>query len=64
MKLLEIIKTKVTASAEALWAWMLAKAKEWKLREKLNALWEKTKALWLGIGQKLRPRDRFMKTKA
>ena len=64
MKLLEIIKTKVTATAVALWTWMLAKAKEWKLREKLNVLWEKTKALWLGIGQKLRPRDRFMKTKA
>jgi len=64
MKLLEIIKTKVTATAVALWTWMLAKAKEWKLREKLNVLWEKIKALWLGIGQKLRPRDRFMKTKA
>jgi len=64
MKLLEIIKTKVTATAVVLWTWMLAKAKEWKLREKLNVLWEKTKALWLGIGQKLRPRDRFMKTKA
>ena len=64
MKLLEIIKTKVTATAVDLWTWMLAKAKEWKLREKWNALWEKTKVLWLGIGQKLRPRDRFMKTKA
>jgi membrane fusion protein (multidrug efflux system) len=63
MKLLETIKTKVTATAGALWAWMLAKAEEWKLLEKFNTLWEKTKILWVGIGQKLRPRDRFMKTK-
>lgn len=64
MKLLEIIKTKVVAAALALWAWILIKAQEWKLRQKCLALWEKTKALWVCIGQKLRPRERFMKTKA
>jgi len=48
MKLLEIIKTKV---------------QEWKIREKLIALWEKAYSLWLGIGKKIRPRERFMKTK-
>lgn len=40
----------------AMWAWTLAKAEEWKVRERLSALWS-----W--IGQKLRPRERFMKTK-
>ena len=45
MKLLETIKAKVTAAAVTLWAWALAKAEEWKLREKLAALWEKVRAL-------------------
>jgi membrane fusion protein (multidrug efflux system) len=58
MKLLETIKTKVTAIALALWAWMLAKAVEWKLREKLIALWGKVKGLWLRL------RDRFIRSKA
>ena len=58
MKLLEIIKTKVTATAVALWAWMLAKAEEWKLRDKAVALWEKVKGVW----QRLR--DRFLRSKA
>ncbi len=40
------------------------KAEEWKLRENLIALWEKTKGLWIRIGERLRPRERFMKTKA
>ncbi len=64
MKLLEIIKIKVTVAAVALWAWMLVKAQEWQLRERLIALWEKAKALWVRVGQKLRPRERFMKTRA
>jgi membrane fusion protein (multidrug efflux system) len=64
MKLLETIKTKVTATAVALWAWTIMKAEEWKLRENLIALWEKTKGLWIRIGERLRPRERFMKTKA
>jgi len=64
MKLLEIIKTKVAALALTLWAWMFAKAEEWRLRDKGILLWEKIKALWVCIGQKLRPRERFMKTKA
>ena len=64
MKLLEIIKAKVTAAALTLWAWTHAKAEEWKLRDKLIAFWEKTKVLWLRLGQKLRPRQRFMNTKA
>ena len=57
MKLLETIKTKVTAGAAALWAWMLAKAEEWKLREKLIALWEKIKGVWIGL------RERFKRSK-
>ncbi len=58
MKLLETIKTKVTAAALALWAWMLAKAVEWKLREKLVALWEKAKGVWVRL------RERFLRSKA
>jgi membrane fusion protein (multidrug efflux system) len=57
MKLLETIKTKVIAAALALWAWMSAKAIEWKLREKLVALWEKTKRFWVRL------RERFMRSK-
>lgn len=58
MKLLETIKTKVTAAALALWAWMLSKAVEWRLREKLIALWEKVKGFWARL------RERFMRSKA
>jgi membrane fusion protein (multidrug efflux system) len=58
MKLLETIKTKVTAAAVALWAWMLAKAVEWKLRERLIALWEKAKGVWARL------RERFLRSKA
>ena len=58
MKLLETIKTKLTAVARALWAWTLAKAVEWKLREKLIALWGKVKGLCLHL------RDRFIRSKA
>ena len=64
MKLLETIKTKAIATTLALKSWALAKAQEWKLREKLISLWEKAKGLWVRIGQKLRPRERFMQTKA
>jgi membrane fusion protein (multidrug efflux system) len=58
MKLLETIKTKVTAAAVALWAWMLAKAQEWKLRDKAIALWEKAKGMWARL------RERFLSSKA
>jgi membrane fusion protein (multidrug efflux system) len=58
MKLLETIKTKVTATAIALWTWMCAKAVEWKLREKLIALWEKIKGFWIRL------RERFIRSKA
>lgn len=58
MKLLEIIKTKVTAAAVALWAWMLAKAEEWKLRDKAIALLEKAKGVWVRL------RERFLRSKA
>ena len=58
MKLLETIKTKVTAAAVALWAWMLAKAEEWKLRDKAIALWEKAKGVWIRL------RERFLRSKA
>ena len=57
MKLLETIKTKVTDAAVALWAWMLAKAVEWKLRERLIALWEKVKGFWFCL------RERFLRSK-
>jgi membrane fusion protein (multidrug efflux system) len=57
MKLLETIKTKVTTAAVALWAWILAKAVEWKLREKLIVLWEKIKGFWVRL------RERFMHSK-
>ena len=57
MKLLETIKTKVTAAALALWAWMRAKAVEWKLRERLIALWEKAKGVWFRL------RERFLRSK-
>ena len=57
MKLLETIKTKVTAAAVALWVWMLAKAEEWKLRDKAIALWEKAKGVWVRL------RDRFLRSK-
>ena len=58
MKLLETIKTKVTAAAVALWVWMLAKAEEWKLRDKAIALWEKAKGVWVRL------RERFLRSKA
>jgi membrane fusion protein (multidrug efflux system) len=57
MKLLETIKTKVTAAAIALWAWMLRKAVEWQLREKLIAIYEKAKGILL------RFRERFMRSR-
>jgi len=57
MKLLETIKTKATAVALALWAWMLAKAVEWKLRKRLIALLEKIKGFWLRLC------ERFMRSK-
>jgi membrane fusion protein (multidrug efflux system) len=58
MKLLETIKTKVTAAVLALWAWVCAKAIEWKLREKIIALWEKAKGVWVRL------RERFLRSKA
>jgi membrane fusion protein (multidrug efflux system) len=57
MKLLEKIKTKVTAAVVSLCAWMLAKSVEWKLREKLMALLRKTKGFWVRL------RERFARSK-
>jgi membrane fusion protein (multidrug efflux system) len=57
MKLLETIKTKVTTATGALRAWVLAKAGEWRLREKLNTLWGKVKGLWTRV------RERFVRSK-
>ncbi len=54
MKLLETIKNKVIAIVLALWAWMKLKAVEWKLRERVIALWEKAKAFYARMGQKWR----------
>jgi membrane fusion protein (multidrug efflux system) len=45
MKLLEIIKTKVTAAAAVLWAW---------IREKLITLWEKIKGLWISLCERFK----------
>jgi membrane fusion protein (multidrug efflux system) len=41
----------------ALWAWICTKAIEWKLREKLIALWVKIKGFWARL------RERFMRSK-
>ena len=57
MKLLETIKTRVTATAVTLWTWVLAKAVEWKLREKLIALWGKVTSWWARL------RERFIRSK-
>ena len=58
MKLLETIRAKVVAATLALWAWMRVKAVEWKLRERLIALWEKGKGVWVRL------RERFLRSKA
>lgn len=57
MKLLQTIKAKVTAIAVAVWAWSLATAEKWKLREKLSAFWQGIKS----FGARLR--ERFTKSK-
>jgi membrane fusion protein, multidrug efflux system len=54
MKLLETIKTKVMTAACAVWTWILAKAEEWKLREKCIAFWAKAKAWRARVGQQWR----------
>jgi membrane fusion protein (multidrug efflux system) len=58
MKLLKKIKAKIISATLALWAWSVAKADEWKIREKLIAAWEKAKAFWASL------QARFMRTKA
>ena len=58
MKLLETIRAKVVAATLALWAWMRVKAVEWKLRERLIALWEKAKGVWVRL------HERFLRSKA
>ena len=57
MKLLKKIKAKIISATLALWAWSVAKADEWKIREKLIAAWEKAKAFWASL------QARFMRTK-
>ena len=54
MKLLEKIKTKLSAVILAIWAWLKLKAEDWKLRDKAIALWGKVKAFWARMGQKWR----------
>jgi len=54
MKLLEIIKTKATAALATLCTWTIAKAQEWKLREKFITLWEKIKGLWIGLCERFK----------
>ena len=54
MKLLETIKSKLIAAMIALWAWAKLKAEQWKLREKVLALWEKAKAFYARMGAKWR----------
>ncbi|WP_331852088.1 hypothetical protein [Polynucleobacter necessarius] len=54
MKLLEKIKNSFVALVISLWAWIGRKAIEWKLRDRVIALWGKAKAFWLQMGQKWR----------
>ena len=64
MKLLEQIKNKLMVMILALWAWMRLKAVEWKLREKVISLWEKTKAFFARMGQKWRGTKTYAKLMA
>jgi len=64
MKLLEKIKNKLIALFLAMWAWMQRKAIEWKLREKVIALWGKIKAFWARMGQKWRNTKAYEKLMA
>lgn len=64
MKLLEKIKTKIIAAILALWAWMKLKAEEWKLRDKLLAIWTKAKAFWARMGEKWRNTKAYQKLMA
>lgn len=64
MKLLSLIKNKLFALVLALWAWMMLKAEQWKLRDKAVALWEKTKAFYARMGQKWRNTKAYAKLMA
>ena len=64
MKLLEKIKTKVLAAIIAIWAWMKLKAEDWKLRDKVLAVWAKAKAFWARMGQKWRNTKAYQKLMA
>ena len=64
MKLLEKIKNKLIALVLALWVWVKLKAVEWRLREKVIALWEKVKAFWSRMGQKWRATKAYKKLMA
>ena len=64
MKLLEKIKTKVLAAIIAIWAWMKLKAEDWKLRDKVLAVWAKAKAFWARMGEKWRNTKAYQKLMA
>jgi membrane fusion protein (multidrug efflux system) len=64
MKLLEKIKTKVLAAILAIWAWMKLKAEDWKLRDKVLAVWSKAKAFWARMGEKWRNTKAYQKLMA
>jgi membrane fusion protein (multidrug efflux system) len=64
MKLLETIKSKLIAAVLAAWAWTKLKAVQWKLRERVIALWEKVKAFWARMEQKWRGTKAYAKLMA
>ena len=64
MKLLEKIKTKIIAAILAIWAWMKLKTEEWKLRDKVLAIWTKAKAFWARMGEKWRNTKAYQKLMA
>jgi membrane fusion protein (multidrug efflux system) len=64
MKLLEKIKTKVLAAILAIWAWMKLKAEDWKLRDKVLAVWSKAKAFRARMGEKWRNTKAYQKLMA
>jgi membrane fusion protein (multidrug efflux system) len=64
MKFLAKIKTKILTLILAIWAWMKLKATDWKLRDKALAVWAKTKAFWVRMGEKWRNTKAYQKLMA
>ena len=64
MKFLAKIKTKILTLILAIWAWMKLKATDWKLRDRALAVWAKTKAFWVRMGEKWRNTKAYQKLMA